>query len=76
LPFAIVDERLPPEWMRRWCPRDKEFAMTRTVKSRSRKPRVSDPHARALRGVNVEKLRRYLAFVRAVVGVSTKSVAR
>ncbi len=49
--------------------------MSRIVKSRSRKSRSLDAHARVLRGVDGEKLRRYLAFVRAVVGVSTKSAA-
>ena len=49
--------------------------MSRIVKSRSRKTSSLDAHARLLRGVDVEKLRRYLAFVRAVVGVSTKSAA-
>lgn len=44
--------------------------MSRIVKSRSRKSRSLDAHARVLRGVDVEKLRRYLAFVRAVVGVT------
>jgi uncharacterized protein YfbU (UPF0304 family) len=44
--------------------------MPRIVKSRSRKTRSLDAHARVLRGVDVEKLRRYLAFVRAVVGVT------
>jgi hypothetical protein len=49
--------------------------MPRIVKSRSRKTRSLDAHARVLRGVDVEKLRRYLAFVRAVVGVSTRGAS-
>jgi uncharacterized protein YfbU (UPF0304 family) len=56
-------------------PWDKEASMSRIVKPRSRKTRSLDAHARVLRGMDVEKLRRYLAFVRAVVGVSTRSAA-
>ena len=56
-------------------PWDKEASMSRIAKSRSRKSSSLDAHARVLRGVDVEKLRRYLAFVRAVVGVSTRGAS-
>jgi len=50
--------------------------MARALKTKSRKPRVSDPHRRALLEVQRIHMRRYLAFVRAIVGVTTKAAAR
>ena len=54
----------------------RETAMARTAKSRSRKSRIQDAHARALRQIDAVKMRRYLAFVRAVVGVSARAAGR
>ena len=50
--------------------------MSRLVKSRRRSKRANDPEARAMRAVEMVKMRRYLAFVRAVVGVTLKSGSR
>ena len=50
--------------------------MSRAVKSRRRTKRANDPEARAARALEVVKMRRYLAFVRAVVGVSLKAGSR
>ena len=50
--------------------------MPRASKSRSRKSRASNGRARALNAVDRVLVRRYLAFVRAVVGVSAKAASR
>jgi len=43
---------------------------------KSRKPRVSNTYRRAVLELQRSQMRRYLAFVRAVVGVTTKARAR
>jgi hypothetical protein len=50
--------------------------MTRATKSRSRKSSAATARVRALNAVERTLVRRYLAFVRAVVGASTKTAAR
>lgn len=50
--------------------------MPRASKSPSRKSNASTVRARALNTVDRILMRRYLAFVRAVVGASTKTAAR
>jgi hypothetical protein len=50
--------------------------MSRALKTRTRKPHLSDAHERALRELHRIQMRRYLAFVRAVVGVTTRAAAR
>jgi len=50
--------------------------MPRATKSRSQKSRSLDTRQRSLRPIDLAKMRRYLAFVHAVVGVSTKPATR
>jgi hypothetical protein len=50
--------------------------MARALKTKSRKPRASDPHRRVLLELQRTQMRRYLAFVRAIAGVTTKAAAR
>jgi len=50
--------------------------MTRVTKSRSRKSHGAGRRARALSTAERILMRRYLAFVRAVVGASAKTAAR
>ncbi|HTL99812.1 MAG TPA: hypothetical protein VL503_01665 [Candidatus Omnitrophota bacterium] len=50
--------------------------MPRASKSRSRKSHAAQVRARAMSAVERLAMRRYLAFVRAVVGQTTKSAAR
>jgi hypothetical protein len=50
--------------------------MARALKTKSRKPRPSDAHRRALMELQRIQMRRYLSFVRAIVGVTRKAAAR
>jgi hypothetical protein len=50
--------------------------MARALKTRSRKPSPSVVHRRALMELQRIQMRRYLAFVRAIVGVTRKAAAR
>ena len=50
--------------------------MASAPKTKSRKPRASNEYRRALMELQRVQMRRYLAFVRAVVGVTTKASAR
>lgn len=50
--------------------------MPRAMKSRSRKSSRPSARARALSAAERVLMRRYLAFVRAVVGASAKTAAR
>ena len=50
--------------------------MARALKTKNRKPRPLDGHRRALMELQRIQMRRYLAFVRAIVGVTRKAAAR